>query len=270
MKRHPKQKVFYLDIQDEVLKAQLEKNIIKVGGKVSQTLTQEVRFYIKDKNNRNISVSTPTKTELENPLNNNNNSNVSNQNQSSRDIPKSFIYILDTGYICKPFYQEYEKLPDIQQFLSKNSKPRDQNWTTQSLKNNTKKIRKKKKKIKGNGFCENCNSRFKNYDNHLINENHRNFARNQQNFTKIDELFERINSSKNQIQIQIQNQNQNQNESFLKKRQKRKDAFSLEKNFPKYPIIQNTEQNTEQKVDLVQNNGKRKVEIKGKESPNRK
>jgi len=54
----------------------------------------------------------------------------------------------------------------------------------------------KAKKDHRPGWCECCNSNYKNYDQHINSDKHQNFACNSSNYTQIDGFIEMLNKSK--------------------------------------------------------------------------
>ncbi|KAM0678266.1 Cdc7p-Dbf4p kinase complex regulatory subunit [Binucleata daphniae] len=84
----------------------------------------------------------------------------------------------------QPFYKEYTtKTPT----LNYNSKPLHCPFTTKVISKST--------KVSKHGYCENCCRKYVDYSQHIIEDEHREFARNDDHYKEIDDIIDELSST---------------------------------------------------------------------------
>ncbi|KRH92273.1 putative DNA replication protein kinase [Pseudoloma neurophilia] len=99
---------------------------------------------------------------------------------------KPYLLIEDINNTYQPFYKEYEKekIPSLYLKSPILCCPFLKNKRFKSNKN---------RKTKNGGFCENCYVKYLNYDEHVKERNHREFALDSRNYKEIDEIIDSFN-----------------------------------------------------------------------------
>ncbi|KAJ3440964.1 protein dbf4 [Anaeramoeba flamelloides] len=68
------------------------------------------------------------------------------------------------------------------------------------------KHKKRRRKIKGSGYCENCKVKYSNFENHCQSKEHQRFCKNSKSFEKADNFIEKIeNMFQNEKKLIIEN-----------------------------------------------------------------
>ncbi|KAJ5079888.1 protein dbf4 [Anaeramoeba ignava] len=225
-------KYFYLSLSSTTKSQQITKKIQNFNGNITDTLSENVNFYISDdpkfikkfnsNENKNSNKNNEIKKIIENLkswktrvlnfdqvdsyLDKVHNLVISSQNTK---VILPFISIVDITYFFKPSYKECveDPLPDLNTFYKKRPKQRRSDWNYSMIpkrkttpfkpKQKNQPIKKKTKKNDSDKkFCEICNEYYLDRKKHTNSQNHKSLIPDEKEYVKVDILFQYLEEEK--------------------------------------------------------------------------
>ncbi|KAJ6226790.1 activator of s-phase kinase-related [Anaeramoeba flamelloides] len=196
----------------------LSKTKLLNGKRSTNTKTQKKTNILQNANN--ISVLRKIKMNTTNVNNNQNNLNTQKKKLSIINKNYNYLQIEDMQSDYRPTKKRFpqNKMRTTSFFLQQRSSrrlynlsqvtgERGQEWKSRQKRRLQHK--KRRRKIKGSGYCENCKVKYSNFENHCQSKEHQRFCKNSKYFEKVDSFIEKIENmfqqEKNEKNLIIEN-----------------------------------------------------------------